>query len=285
MFEFSAAGIAWAHRAKIPTNGFEPLAPGILSVNPVKDNVLEPQQLQEIVSNLVPVSNSKRRRPAALILPDYCGRVAVLDFDTFPSDPQEQLALIRFRVKKSVPFDLEEASVSYHVQPHVSGGKKRDVVVAVVSLDILAPYEAPVRMAGLQPGYVTLSTLAALQLLQSQTLDVMAKLCGNVLTVTVTENSVLRMFRCVELEAVGPTEITNVLFPTFAYFEDELKRKPERLLLCGFGQFGEAIAPELGTELNTRVEPLRSPYGMPGAYNSGLMGYTLSIGMEAGVAA
>jgi hypothetical protein len=34
---------------------------------------------------------------AAVILPDYCARVAVLDFDAFPDDPEEQQALVRFR--------------------------------------------------------------------------------------------------------------------------------------------------------------------------------------------
>ena len=40
----------------------------------------------------------KKRREAALILPDYCARVAVLDFDSFPADPKEQLSLVRFRL-------------------------------------------------------------------------------------------------------------------------------------------------------------------------------------------
>jgi len=42
-------------------------------------------------------------KDVALILPDYCIRLAILDFDEFPSGPEEQLALIRFRLKRSVP--------------------------------------------------------------------------------------------------------------------------------------------------------------------------------------
>ncbi len=67
--------------------------------------------------------------------------MAVLDFDSFPSVPQEQSSLVRFRVKKSVRADLDKASVSYYVQAHLSGGKKKDVVIAVLSLEILARYE------------------------------------------------------------------------------------------------------------------------------------------------
>src|SRR5262249_15406944 len=156
IFEFSETGIAWAHHNKTQSSGFQPFTAEVLSISPVRDNVINAEKLEETVLKLVPPAASKRRRPAAIILPDYCGRVAVLDFDTFPSDPQEQMSLVRFRVKKSVPFDLEAANVAFHVQPHSQGGKKRDIVVAVVSQEIMARYEAPLRVAGLHAGLVTL---------------------------------------------------------------------------------------------------------------------------------
>ena len=75
----------------------------------------------------------------------------MLDFDSFPKDPAEQNTLVRFRVKKSVPFDVDSAAVAYHVQPR-PGSKTLDVVVVVTALEIIARYEAPFRAAGLQPG-------------------------------------------------------------------------------------------------------------------------------------
>ena len=67
---------------------------------------------------------------AVLILPDFCARVAVLEFDSFPTDPKEQLSLVRFRMKRSVPFDVESAAVSFHPtdgegQGRRSGGGRR----------------------------------------------------------------------------------------------------------------------------------------------------------------
>ncbi|MDX1980517.1 MAG: hypothetical protein SFV51_09635 [Bryobacteraceae bacterium] len=274
VLEFSEAGIAWAHHNKKLDTGYMPLEPETLSVSPVRDNVLKPDVLEAAVRSLAPPDGNKRR-PAAIILPDYCGRVAVLDFDSFPGEAHEQAALVRFRVKKSVPFDLDAASVSFAVQP--GSGKRKDVVVAVVSLEILARYEAPLRVAGLHPGIVTISALAALNLLRAGALEVTAKLTGRYLSVLVTDSNSLKMVRCVELEHVTTDEVMAVLFPTFAFVEDEMKRRPERLLVCGFGAACDGMAEQLGAELSVPVEPLRSLYGPPGAFNSGLYGYLQGV--------
>jgi hypothetical protein len=55
----------------------------------------------------------------ALILPDYCTRVAVLDFDNFPTDAKEQLSLMRFRMKKAFRSMWKAAAVGYWVQAAV----------------------------------------------------------------------------------------------------------------------------------------------------------------------
>jgi hypothetical protein len=101
-----------------------------------------------------------------------------------------------------------------------------------------------------------------------------------VLSIAVTEGNNLRMFRCVELESGTPEEVAAVLFPTYAFVEDEWKRRPERLLLCGFGTTGDDTAHVLEAELSTRVEPMRGTHGTPGPYNAGLMGYLQAMGME-----
>ena len=51
--------------------------------------------------------------------------------------------------------------MSYCAQP--AADKKLDVVVAVAPLEIVARYEAPFRAAGMNPGLVTTSCLAALR--------------------------------------------------------------------------------------------------------------------------
>lgn len=103
VFEISHAGIAFSRESKKHREfGFQPLEPDVLSISPLKDNVIRPEVFFDQVKQLAPVNGS--RRTAALILPDYSARIAALDFDNFPSDKEEQLSLVRFRMKKSIPF-------------------------------------------------------------------------------------------------------------------------------------------------------------------------------------
>jgi type IV pilus assembly protein PilM len=211
----------------------------------------------------------------ALILPDYCTRMAVLDFDNFPSDPKEQSSLVRFRMKRSVPFDVDSAALAYFAQ---SGpGKKVDVVVTVAPLEIVARYEAPFRTAGLNPGLVTTSSLAALELAPEHGLSVFAKLTGRVLSVLVRQGASLKLARCLEMPSASLDDVAGVLAPTFVYIEDNLGGRAERLILCGFGAQAEEAQRRFHEELGVEVEPLRSPLGTPGENNAGLLGYLRSI--------
>jgi type IV pilus assembly protein PilM len=276
-FELSAGGVAWARVGKTGQAGFRPLPAGALAISPVRDNVLIPDALQAQVLALVPPNGkAKRIRRAALILPDYAARVAVLDFDAFPAERAEQLSLVRFRMKKTVPFDLESAAVSFHVQ--ATAGKKVEVVVAVVALEILARYEAPFRTAGFHPGFVTTSMLAALELLPSSGLGVVVKLGDRVLTVAVTEGQKLKLLRCVELDSIEMEEVMGVLFPTIAYAEDQLGAKPASMRLAGFGAISEPIRQECESSLGVPAEPLRSRLGAPSSENTGLFGYLEGLG-------
>lgn len=273
-FEISQGGIAWARRlpdkgAALET-GFLPLAPGVLTVSPVQDNVAQPETFENAVHTLANGSTASRHREAAVILPDFSTRVAVLDFEQFPKDRDEQLALVRFRLKKTVPFDMDTASISFHARQYDG---RWYVVAAAAALEIVARYEAAFRAAGFQPGFVTTSALAAMDLVASEPLVATAKLNDRVLTVTLSEGPRLRLLRCMELPDLTLDEVMSILFPTMAFAEDEFKRRPEKLLLCGFGPDGAELQQACASELQLTVQPLRSVLGAPDSHNAGLHGY------------
>ena len=274
-FELSEAGIACARVAEPGQINFASFEPGVLAVSPAHDNINQPQIVQDRINALAP-PNGHRKRRAALILPDYCARVAVLDFDNFPADAQEQNALLRFRMKKSVPFDVDSAVISYAVQARVAGAKV-EVLAALMAAEIVARYEAPFRSVGFHPGMVTTSALAALHLCHPDKVTMLVKISGRILSVFVLDGSALRLSRCVETDAARPEEIEAVLHPTVAYIEDELKATPQRVWLCGFGPESADLAQKWNSEWGVTVEALRSRYGAPGRNDAGLLGYLESV--------
>lgn len=277
-FELSEAGVASARIGAKTERGFRPFKPGTLSVSPLKDNVMDTDDLARAVRESAPPNPKSKRRDVAVIIPDYCTRISVLDFDDFPKDPKEQLSLVRFRMKKAVPYDVESAAVSYFAQ-HV-GEKKYEVVVTVAPIEIVARYEAPFRMAGLNPGLVVPSAIASLHLLEPAPMTVVAKLTSGVLTVMVTDKGRVRMVRCLELTSASVDEVAADLYPTFVFVEDNLGAKAEKLLLCGFGGMMEEARRRFAEELAIEVDTVRSPLGVPGETDAGLLGYLRSVAVN-----
>ena len=274
-FEITEAGIAAARIGSRAELDFQPLKAGTLTVSPIKENVNDPDEFSNAVRSLAATQSARKRKDVALILPDFSARMTVLDFDSFPSDAKEQASLIRFRLKRSVPFDVDSAALSYC--PQGSGHKNVDVVAVMAPLEIVARYEAPFRALGMNPGLVTTSSMAAMELAPEHGLSVIAKLTGLVLTVLVRDKSRLRLVRCLELPSQDLDDVAAVLLPTFVYVEDNLGGRANNMLLCGFGAQTDEAQRRFQEDLGVEAEAIRSPLGTPGENNAGLLGYLRSI--------
>lgn len=274
VFEIAANGIAFSRTRPPAAVQHLPLPPGVIAPSPVKENILDPAVFAETVRKLVPPSTGRGRRAAALILPDNCVRIAVLDFDSFPDKEEERRPLINFRLRKSVPFDIDDASLAYFPQ----AGKK--VIVALAPSQIVAHYEIPFRAAGLHPGLITISSLAMLDLLPATGSLVVARLSPGALTVIGMKDGVVTIARSLELTHLEDSddplgEITADLYPTVAYIEDQTGSRPEKLFIAGFGPESDTSAIRLSVELEIEVEPLALAADMSSW--PGLAGYLASL--------
>lgn len=254
-FEISENGIAMSRTRPPATVQFAALDKGVLVPSPIKENIADLPAFTAAVRKLVPATGG--RRTAALILPDNAMRLAVLEFDNLPEKEEERIALVRFRLKKTVPFDVDSAAVSYHVQ---SGNK---VLVAVAPADVIAQYEAPFRAAGLHPGVVTPAALSLLELLPAAGSYLVAHQNSGALAVLVVGNGVLTLTRSLELNSdfsdtnLDPLdEIVSDLYATRVYVEDQAGARPDRLYLAGFGAESSRVASRLSAELDVEVEVL-----------------------------
>jgi len=275
VFEVSESAISLARTRNAATVVTQELAPGVISPSPLRDNILLPEVFASEIARLVPPAAGRKRRTAALILPDHSARLSVLDFDSFPEKAEDQEALVRFRIRRSIPFDIDSAALSYWRQ-NSPGGKSHEVVVAVTPAEIIARYEAPFRAVGLVPGYITASPLAAAELVPLDGISVLAKVNSRILTVLVTHLGVLKLVRSLELTELSLAEVAADLYPTFVYIEDNLQASAARLLLCGFGELESAAITQFQNEMQIPVEPLRSRIGAVNGHNAGLLGYLQS---------
>ncbi len=268
-FEIAADGIAMSRTRAPATVQHAALPPGVLAPSPVKGNVLDAPAFADAIRKLIPASTGRSRRNAALILPDNCVRIAVLDFDSFPDKEEERRPLINFRLRKSVPFDIDDAALSYFPQ----AGKK--VIVALAPSEVVGQYEAPFRAAGLHPGLITVSSLAMLDLVPATGSFVVARRSRGGLTAIGLKDGIITIARSLELtESDGTadplTEIADDIYPTLAYIEDQTGARPEKLFIAGFGSESDISATRLAIELEIEVEPLDEPW-------PGLAGYLKSL--------
>ena len=261
-FELSSLGLAHWQSGNIRFDAY-----------PRDFNPQDALALTEFLGRLTPAPTGSRRRPAALILPDSAARVLIMDFDQFPRKAEEQQSLIRFRLKRTVPFDVDTAILRFAVYPR--GGAKVDLLVAAIAIETLAPYETAFRNAGFHPGWITLSGLSAANLSTPNSLTI--RLSGQTLTLTYFTGEELRIFRCLELQELNLEEILNLVDPTLAYLEDEHKTKPARVQLCGLGNIAPALSGHLGEHWGLESEPLRGHLGAVDATQAGLHGYLQSM--------
>jgi type IV pilus assembly protein PilM len=139
-----------------------------------------------------------KERQTTLVLPDAAVRVLLLEFEQLPAKPVEALAVVRFRLKKLLPFDADDAAVSYQV---MSSGKSVVRVLAVaVPKEVLAEYEAMVREAGFEPGAVLPSTLAACAgLPEMEAAQLIVNAGETSITTAIVQGGVLLLHRTVDL--------------------------------------------------------------------------------------
>ncbi|MBV9223092.1 MAG: hypothetical protein JOY85_03630 [Acidobacteriaceae bacterium] len=248
------------------------------SASPAAPNLIKPQLYREALSRVVPVPSSKRST-TALVIPDYAVRMSLIDFEEFPPGEPERLALLRFRLRKTVPFPIDEAQLAYVVQ--LNEPKRIEVLVIAIARPILEEYENLLTQEGYRVGVVVPSSVAALRLCAGaeRGLTVLAKAAAATLTVLLLENGRVRLVRCLDLAVVEGEEtprdnetVLPVLQQTLAYAEDQIGQPVTKLLLCGFGTDTDELGTLAQREFGISYAPLRSKFGAASQAKAGLLG-------------
>jgi type IV pilus assembly protein PilM len=225
-----------------PVYAFEPLRDGALIPDLNEPNLRSPEAVVNAIRTALG-QVAPRTRSVSLVLPDTVVRVFVLDFDSFPARADEAIPVLRFRLRKMIPFDVEHAGLSYQIL--VETRTECKVLAAVLPGSVLQEYEAAIRAAGYEPGAVLPTSLAALGAIDTEEPILAANLGALALTTSITHGHDLLLYRTLDLPEdpnLRLEEVQRGIAVAAAYFEDRIGARPTLLHYAGIGAGGNSAA-------------------------------------------
>lgn len=232
-----------------PVMAFVPLATGAVQPGLAVPNLIDKVAVVAALRQSLDDVNA-REKVLTLIVPDAAVRVLLLDFDSLPQKPQDALPIVRFRLRKLAPFDVEAAAVSYQIMRQ--DREQTRALVTVMPAATRAEYEEAVRDAGYEAGVLLSSTLASLAVLPSDQAALAMNRSGLSLTTAITHGDELLLHRTLELppdRAAQHDELAQAVSIASAYFEDTMNTAPTSLYYAGPGGADEFTA-TIGAEMD-----------------------------------
>ncbi len=197
-----------------------------------------------------------RSKDVVLVIPDATTRIMLLDFDTLPDKLEDAEGVVRFRLKKSLPFDIDQSAVSFDRQAADKGVR---VIAAVTPRMVIEEYESAVREAGYNPGTVIPSMIAALGAVDATQPAMIIKVESGITTFAIVDQNQLLLYRALENggAAVTGESLIDDVNTSLVYFEDRYNVAIDRLLVSGV-QAGQALQAAF-SDRSLHVEELVSP--------------------------
>ena len=195
---------------------------------------------------------AERAKKVTVIVPDASVRVLLLDFDTLPVKTADVLPILRFRLRKLVHFDVDDAALSWQVLPKNGDETMVRTVVAVMPAAVRAEYEDAVREAGYEPGAVLSSSLAALAAVPGEDPALLVNRNATCITTAIVRGPQLLLFRTIDLGEGGANvtdmetgetqtvaELQQTVSVAMAYYEDTLGSTAHTIYSVGPGGASE----------------------------------------------
>ena len=251
------AAARWSRAGSLDGYAVESLPAGALIPSAVETNIVNSAAAKAAVANVCDRLRA-RDEDVALILPDTVIRVFVQHFEEFPRSAAEAEPMLRWKLKKSVPFEADETVISYMRQAPREAGL--DVVTALARLRIIREYESLVEGISLYPGVVLSSSLAAISLLDGEKPTLLARVSGSTLTTAIVRGDILCGYRCTELPArsadLTPQMLLEEIFPVAAYYQDTWQETIRSVRVAGLGSRLQEFVKPLEDEFHCEVRSL-----------------------------
>jgi len=254
----SGASLDWhGGKPRIAAHAVEPLPDGALvpalNATNTHDRPTVATALNRVMERL------GRPRRIGLVIPDVVAKVSLLKFEKVPRRAQDLDQLVRWQVRKSAPFPIEEAQVSYIAGQRAADGQ--EFVVSLARRSVIEEYETLCAEAGAYAGLVDLSTFNVINaVLAGGSVPANDWLLVNVAadsaSIALLRGPHLMFFRKRAADTDGT--LADLVHQTAMYYEDRLQGGGfERVLLAGGA--GARAADDLEQVRRSLAERLTTP--------------------------
>jgi Tfp pilus assembly PilM family ATPase len=241
----SAASLEWrgrqpvvgAHAAEwLPPDA---LVPSLTAVN-TRDRAAVVAALKRVLEKV----GSPRR--IGLVAPDVIAKVSLVRFEHVPARAQDLEQLVRWQMRKTAPFPIEEGQVSF--VPGVTATDGREFIVAVARREVVTEYESLCAEAGAHAGLVDLSTFNVINAVLAggapATDWLLVNIAADYASIAILRGPDLILFRNRAAETEGT--LADLVHQTAMYYEDRLKGGGfARVVLAGAATAGPAQAGDI----------------------------------------
>lgn len=222
------------------------VAPGLAALN-LPDVPIVAQAIGRVLAEL----GGPKPTRVALVVPDTVAKVSLLRLEKVPPKSADLREIVKWQLKKSSPFPLEQAVLS--LSPG-GGADGREFVATVARADVIHQYEQACAMAGVHAGLIDLATFSVINGIVRGALApsgdpssgdwLLVHVADTYLSLAVLRGESLLFFRNRSEETEGT--LADLMHQTAMYYEDRLQGAGfTRVLIAG------------GTRLPGGHEPVR----------------------------
>jgi type IV pilus assembly protein PilM len=256
----SAATLEWrGNQPVIAAHTSEPVAEGALVPSLTAANAVDAAAVTGALSRLFEKIGRPRR--IGLILPDVVAKVSIVRFEQVPARTQDLDQLVRWQVRKSAPFAIEDAQVSYVRGLQAADG--HEFVVTLARRSVIEEYEQLCAAAGAHAGLVDVATLnvinAVLAGSGAPTGDwLLVNIAADYSSIALLRGPALIFFRNRAADTDGT--LADLVHQSAMYYEDRLKGGGfSRVILAGAASAASQPSIEIDELRRSLQERLTTP--------------------------
>jgi len=203
-----------------------------------------------------------RPRRIGLVVPDAIAKVSLVRFEQVPARSTDLDQLVRWQVRKSAPFPIEEAQVSF--VPALRHADGQEFLVSVARRNVIHEYEVLCAEAGAYAGLVDLATFNVVNLLLAGSAPpaddwLLVNVAADSASIALLRGPHVIFFRNRANDTEGT--LADLVHQTAMYYEDRLQGAGfSRVVLAGAASGSvrlgdvEQVRRSLEDRLSARVE-------------------------------